>query len=299
MINADMRRVQPPQATPRQSPKPVGTRLPGKRCRLSNHGNAHLPDGVTRIAGEGRFVVWGVEYAAAEPTLLGAAGSLARGVCHSDCAGVALDLERLTAPTAERTTAIVELVDELQSAGVSVVLHGASAAFLTAITMENAHWRCASSENLSTSVQILREYDEMRRECTSERGSRIHQLRMPARALSLAPLCLFLHDRLTRFGLSEPARVDLVAEAYSAMGGILEASYGNLEDISASVGVHEGRATVTLLDSGAPRENEIIVPGEDGRVDRIHRFRILDRHNALVLEKDVAVAMGMQGEVSS
>jgi hypothetical protein len=266
---------------------------------MSNHSNANLPAGVTRIAGEGEFVVWGVEFEAAEAWLLGAPGELARAVVNSDCAGVALDLDRLTAPTDRRTGVVVDLVDELQVSGVSVVLHGASAAFLTAISMENAHWRCATTDNLFVSVQTLRDYDEMRRACTSERGSRIHQLRMPARALSLAPMCLFLRDRLARFGLRESTRDDLVNEAYGAMGGILEASYGNLEDLSASVGVHEGRATVTLLDSGAPRENEVILPGEGGRVDRIHRFRILDRHNALVLEKDVAVAAGTYGEVSS
>lgn len=255
--------------------------------------------GVVRIGAESRFVVWAVDFAAVECRLLAGALDFAREIRSSDCAGVAVDLSALEAPTTERTNAVVAFVDELQSRGVSVILHGASAAFWTALTMEDAHWRCASCDDLSGAVATLRDYDALRCECTSDRGRRIHQLRMPARALSLAPICLFLTDRLGCSRVDAWSVADLVEEAYLAMGGMLQQAYGVLDDFSASVGVHDGRATITFLDSGPARENEIILPGDGARVDRIHRFRILDRHNALVLEKDVAVAAEAWGRVSS
>ena len=70
--------------------------------------------------------------------------------------------------------------------------------------------------------------------------------------------------------------------------------------VSAAATVHDGRATVTLLDDGASPPDPETWPGATGLVDRRHRFRILDRHNAQVLEKDLpaGVASGGSAPVS-
>jgi hypothetical protein len=246
------------------------------------------PPGITSIERhEGGFVVWNLAYGLLEGPLLRAPARLARRIANEEVSGVALDLEGLDVPTADRTEAVARFVDELQLRGLSVVLHGVSATFLMAVQIEASHARFDTRNDLSDCVRILREYDEMRRRCTSDRGRRMNQLRMPARALSLAPLCRFLRDRLERGGLEAEAVLDLLGESYYALIEILETAYEPGEgDVSASVAVHDGRATVTILDSGKPRANEVFRPGEGGGVDRVHRFRILDRHNAVVLEKD-------------
>ena len=252
--------------------------------------NATRLDGVTRIGGqETGFVVWSVDMAA-----LGNAGSarpeiLLEQVAGDEASGVALDLASLDSLGADRTSSVMALVDGLQQWGVSVIAHGASGSFLTAIRLEDAHARLATGDDLTSCVVTLRDYDEMRRRCTSDRGHRMNQLRMPARPLSLAPLCLFARHRLAREGVEREVLEGLLQEAYFALSGVLEESYDPGEgDVAASVAVHDGRATITILDGGKPRENEVILPGNGARVDRIHRFRILDRHNALVLEKDLA-----------
>ena len=112
---------------------------------------------------------------------------------------------------------------------------------------------------------------------------------MPARALSIAPLCAYARRRLEAGHVPPSIVLDLLRECCRAMEEVLDTSE-SAGAIGLSATVHDGRVTLTILDSGAARENEVICPGEEGRVDRIHRFRILDRHNALVLEKDLADA---------
>jgi len=245
-----------------------------------------VPSGVTRVGHE-EFAVWSVPWAlvegAEDPAEL--AGSLDRG----GVTAVAVDLEGLVAPRPDRGEAVLPFVEELQARGVPVVLHSAPADFVMALRIDGADARVATRADLCASIAVLRAYDEMRKRCTSDRRARVSQLRMPARALSIAPLCAYARRRLEAGSVPSAIVLELLRECCGAMEEVLDASE-SAGAIGISVTVHEGRVTLTILDSGAARENEIICPGEEGRVDRIHRFRILDRHNALVLEKDLGGA---------
>ena len=239
---------------------------------------------IERVGGD--FVVWNLSFSRLERPLVRSPRSLARRITGEEVSGLAIDLTDLCMPSVQRTEAIARFVDEIQLRGLSVVLYSVPAAFLVAVQIEGSYARFATHTDLADAVRVLHDYDVMRRECTSDRGRRINQLRMPATALSLAPLCLFIGDRLEAGGLEREPRVALLRESYAALLEILETAYSPGEgDVSASVAVHDGRATVTILDSGKPHENGSEEPGP--AVDRKHRFRILDRHNAIVLEKDL------------
>ncbi|MEZ5065073.1 MAG: hypothetical protein R3B81_10075 [bacterium] len=184
---------------------------------------------------------------------------------------------------------VVPLVDELQARGIPTVVYAAPADWIMHLQMEGLEARIASCEDLARAIDLLREYDDLRRRCTSDRGRRVGQLRMPAVAPSLAPLCAYARGRLEEAGVEAAVLRSLLRECYRNMVAVLEEENSEDGALSLSATVHDGRATLTLLDSGLPRENEVICPGDPTRVDRIHRFRILDRHNALVLEKDLPV----------
>ena len=77
----------------------------------------------------------------------------------------------------------------------------------------------------------------------------------------------------------------MLGETYRALLETVHRAMGDAT-VSASATVHDGRITVTLLDDGdAVAGEEETEPG--AFLDRRHRFRVLDRHNALVLERDV------------
>jgi hypothetical protein len=242
-----------------------------------------VPAGITRVGHED-FAVWSVPWAVVEKDDDPAA--LAGRLDRAGVTAVAVDLEGLPAPRPDRREAVLPFVEELQARGVPVVLHSAPADFVMALGIEGADARVATRADLCACINVLREYDEMRRRCTSDRSARVSQLRMPARALSIAPLCAYARRRLEAGGVPAPIVLDLLRECCAAMEEVLDASE-SAGAIGLAATVHEGRATLTVLDSGPARENEVICPGEEGRVDRMHRFRILDRHNALVLEKDL------------
>jgi hypothetical protein len=233
--------------------------------------------------GRDGFVVWSVSYEAIERALLDSPGGTAREISRPR-SGIALGVSSLTTPSAERTGSVGRFVDELQSLGIPVVLHGAGGGFLAALQMEGAAARFVIGADLADAVRTLRLCDEMRRRCVPERGRRLQQLRMPAHAMSLAPLCLFLRNSLEQSGVSGAALDDLMHESYAALARVLEDATG-AEDIAASAAAHSGVATVTILDSGKPRGAGAEPPRDGRRVDTIHSFRIPERHNALVLEK--------------
>ncbi|GJM45242.1 MAG: hypothetical protein DHS20C21_20840 [Gemmatimonadota bacterium] len=246
-----------------------------------------LPIGVTSIEGDSGFVIWNLSYPAAARQFSRDATGLARSLARYPVSGIALDLTDVSGSTEETTNAVLGFVDELQSLGLSVVTYGAGGDFLTALNLDGGAHRVATRPGLAEAVSVIREYDEMRQRCTSDRGQRVNQLRMPARALSLAPLCAYTRARLEGGGAPPETAHGLLRECYAALGQILADGFEPGDgDLSISVTVHDGRATITVLDAGRPRENAVIQSDGD-QVDRIHRFRILDRHNAIVLEKDL------------
>ncbi|MBZ0268307.1 hypothetical protein K8I85_09125 [bacterium] len=254
---------------------------------MRNASDAAAPRGVTSIPTDEHFPIWNLSFVGSEEALLADPAQFAAGIAASPVSGIAFDLEGIGIPSPERTSAVLAFVDELQLRGVSVVVHGAPADFQTAVAFDGADARMATGTNLSGAVETLRHYDATRRRCTSDRGSRVNQLRMPARALSLAPICAYARVRLAKGGVEDNVALGLLHECYEHLSEILASGYEPGDgDFAVSVTVHEGRATITVLDGGRPRAAMDAPSGSD-RVDRIHRFRILDRHNALVLEKQL------------
>jgi hypothetical protein len=243
--------------------------------------------GITPIEGtDPGFVVWAARLGDLEPEVMNDPAELAERIAAHDVAALALEFGSRPAPTRSRTATIARFVDELQLRGTSVGLHGTLSAFLTAARMDDLQARFATFADLAACVHVMRDHYAMRRRCVAQRGGGVHQLRLPATPMSLAPLCHFVRDRLERGGVEAPTIFAMLRATYVGMVQILTESWEPGDaDLSASVTVHDGTASVTILDRGRPRENEVIHPGLGAAVDRIHRFRIPDRHNALVLEK--------------
>lgn len=259
---------------------------------MKNASGSAAPPGVTSIPTDERFPIWNLSFVGSEEALLADPAAFAAGIASSPVSGIAFDLEGIGTPSPERTSAVLAFVDELQLRGVSIVIHGASADFLTAVAFDGADARMATRSNLSDAVATLRDYDATRRRCTDDRGSRVNQLRMPARALSLGPICAYAQVRLAKGGVDEDVALGMLHECYEHLSEILASGYEPGDgDFAVSVTVHEGRATITVLDGGRPRA-AVDATAASGRVDRVHRFRILDRHNALVLEKQLGAVAG-------
>jgi len=253
----------------------------GRRRRL-----AALPGIVTIEEAGGGFVAWGTHLASLEPELSGDPATLAGRIAENAPALLAIEVSERDVPTPERLAALARFADELQLRGTSVPLHGTLAGLLTAARMDDLDARFAAFDDLASCVRTLRAHDAMRRRCVSRRGSGTRQLRMPARAACLAPLCGFVRESLERGGVDAPTVLAMLREAYVAMVDVLRESWRTDDaDLAAAVTVHDGTAAITILDRGQPRAGEVIEPREGAPVDRIHRFRIPDRHNALVLEK--------------
>ena len=242
----------------------------------------------TCIAGgaEG-FYLASILFVEVEREMIGSGDELIERIDASPASGVALDLSGVGVPTAERTEAVTRFVDGLQARGTNVVLHGVPADFLTALLMDGEGGHVPTQENLTEAVATLRAYHRMRLRCLSDRGQRLNQLRMPLHSLSFAPLCAHARARLESAGVDPRTGLELLREVREQMVAVLDLAQDPELDISLAVTVHEGRATLTLLDSGPARPSEAGIPPEGAHVDRYHRFRILDRHNALVLEKDL------------
>lgn len=235
---------------------------------------------------EGNLVVWSAGLAAVRDELAADPAALGTRVVRRGVDALALEVTPADVPTPPWTAAVARFVDELQLRGTSVGLWGTLPAFLTAARMDDLHARFATFDDLASCVRTLRDHEALRRRCVSRPGAGVHRLRLSARAVSLAPLCLFVRDRLERAGVAPSTVLAMLREAYGAMVDALAESWESDDaDLSASVTVHEGTASVTILDMGHPRTSEVLRPGDGAPFDRIHRFRIPERHNALVLEK--------------
>jgi hypothetical protein len=256
---------------------------------------ADFPAGVTLLEPQpAGFVIAALAWEAVSAALLANPENLAERLRAGGVSAVALDASGLAVPTGREEDALRRFVGELQLRGVAVVFHGVSGGFITAASMDGDLARFAREDGLASAVAALRECEETRRSCVSSRGRRLNQLRLPAAALSVPSLCAFVRDRLEQGGLDgEPLR-ELLYDASAAIVDAVDRLAGREGTVSAAATVHDGRATVTLLDDGSPPADPDSWPGATGLVDRRHRFRILDRHNAQVLEKDVP-ATGVAG----
>lgn len=249
--------------------------------------SSDLPGGVTPLhLMDSDLSVASVDWAVVEESLVRSPEALAQRILDEEFGAVTMDIGSLNFPTVDQASAVSAFVDALQFRGTSVVLHGATPGFLTAACVDGDDVRFSVERDLETALAVLDEYDEMRTRCTSDRGRRINQLRLPARSPSVPLLCAFIRDRLELGGVPRTVLLGLLQDAYAAMTESLARCIGDGHDLAASATVHDGRATITLLDSGPEVAGEREGPPE--RVDRTHRFRILDRHNALVLEKDLS-----------
>jgi hypothetical protein len=246
------------------------------------------------------FVIASVAWEEAGPALRANPEDLAARLTSCGASAVALDAGGLSVPTGQEEEALRRFVGELQLRGAAVVFHGVSAGFVTAATMDGDLARFARADDLTSAVAALRACEDTRRRCTSSRGRRLNQLRLPAGPLSVPALCAFVRDRLEHGGLEGEPLQELLYDACAAMVDAVDRFGGADGTVSAAATVHDGRATVTLLDDGSPPPDPEIWPGATGLVDRRHRFRILDRHNAQVLEKDLpaGVANGGSAPVS-
>jgi hypothetical protein len=243
------------------------------------------PPGVTSIEGDTGFVIWNVGIPGLESILATGTRDFLVAVERADVSGVSLDLDGSPPPTDVWCGGIVRIVDALQSEGRGVVLHSAPGDFLTALALEGDSARIPTTSDLTSAVALLRGADAQRRDGAQGPGRRGRQLRMPARAASLAPLVAYTRGRLEQADAPQGVIEALLAELYPVLCGILATGREPGEsDLFLGVTVLEERASVTLLDAGRPRQGETVRVGD--RVDRIHSFRILDRHNAVVLEKD-------------
>ena len=240
--------------------------------------------GVTSIEGDTGFVIWNVKVGGLRK-IADEVDEFLRAVERAAVSGVSLDLDGSPPPTAPWCADVVDVIDRLQARGCGVVLHSAPGDFLTALALDGTASRVPTTPDLTAAVRLLREADSLRRDGGRGPGRRGRQLRMPARAESLAPLISYARERLEQDDAPEEAIHALLEELYPVLARVLGGGgVPGRSDLYLGVTVVDERASVTLLDAGDPRPGEEVRDG--ARVDRIHSFRILDRHNAVVLEKD-------------
>ncbi len=234
---------------------------------------------------EGARVVWSVASGAvAAPP--GETARRLRGALRDprEIAGVVLELSGIDAPTSGATRSLLDLAGELERRGVGVVASGGSADLLTALSLEDDLSRLPRVGDLSAAIALLREFDDAARRLASRPAGPARVVRFPARRESVAPICRLLRLRLGEDGLASRARDRMVRRAWDVIHSeILAACDPSLDHLGVCARVHDARVTITLLDEGSgSRPDERATEGRGGM--RVHRFRILGRHHATVLE---------------
>jgi hypothetical protein len=255
-----------------------------KRANVPPKSPAGVP-GITPIPLEdGGRVVWTVASDGVGVSPLDAARRLRRVLRDPrDVAGVILDLRGITAPTSADTQRLLDLAGELERRGVGVAAVGGSAELIMGLCLEHDLSCLPRVEDVSSAIAVLREFDHAaRRWAASPRGP-VRVVRFPARRESVAPLCRLVRLRLGEDGLARRPRDRIVSRAWGLVHTeILPACDPSRDSLGVSARVHGSRVTVTILDEGRgerPQHEE--APGGGMR---IHRFRILGRHHATVLE---------------
>jgi hypothetical protein len=236
------------------------------------------------IGEEGRFVwsfVWpGGEHAAR------AAGVLRRALRKVEgLAGIAIDLSAALAPFSLPARTLLDLAAEIQRQGIGVVAIGPGADLLTEISMGDSTVRLPWVRDLTEALELFRRLEQIgARSWTILQSSRA--VRVPAHEGSVAPLCRALRTSLEENGIP-PGVGESVLRAASAIlwKEVLPACDPARDRISLCASLRGSSLTVTILDPGrGPRPEDEPASG----VLRIHRFWVLDRHHATVLEHRVA-----------
>jgi hypothetical protein len=234
---------------------------------------------------EGARIVWSLASFAPAAPPADTARRLRRALRDPrDVAGVVLELSGIDAPTPSATGSLLDLAGEMERRGIGVVAVGGSADLLTALSMEDDLSRLPRVGELSAAISLLREFDDAARRLASHPGGPARVVRFPARRESVAPICRLLRLRLGEDGLAPRARDRIVRRAWDLIHTeILAACDASSDHLGVCARVHQARVTVTLLDEGAGSRPDVrAMQGPGGLC--VHRFRILGKHHATILE---------------
>ena len=236
------------------------------------------------LGDEGRFVwsfAWpGGEHAAHAAGLLRRALRKAEGL-----AGIVIDLGETGAAFSLPAKTLLDLAEEIQRRGIGVVGIGAGADLLTEISMGDSTVRLPWARDLSEALDLFRRCEEIgARSWTITNSARA--VRVPARSGSVAPLCRALRASLEENGVPRGVEESVLQTASAILWNeVLPACDPATDRISLCASLRGSSLTVTILDPGRGprREGEPVSPAV-----RVHRFWVLDRHHATVLEQSDA-----------
>jgi hypothetical protein len=237
------------------------------------------------IGEESRFV-WSFIWPGGEEAAH-AAGLLRRALRKADgLAGIVIDLSEAGAVSLPART-LVDLAEETQRRGIGVVAIGAGADLLTEISMgqSTVRLRLPWARDLTEALDLFRRFEEIAaRAWTILKTSRA--VRAPARSGSVAPLCRALRASLEENGVPRVVEESVLRTASAILWNeILPACDPATDRISLCASLRGSSLTVTILDPGrGPRGME----AAPAAPERIHRFWVLDRHHATVLERSDA-----------
>jgi len=236
------------------------------------------------IGDEGRFV-WSFAWPGGDHAAR-AAGVLRRALRKAEgLAGIAIDLAAASAPFTLPARTLLDLAEEIQRRGIGVVAIGPGADLLTEISMGDSTVRLPWARDLTEALDLFRRFEEIgARSWTIMNSSRA--VRAPAREGSVAPLCRALRTSLEENGVPRGVG-ESVLQAASAIlwNEVLPACDPAHDRISLCATLRGSSLTVTILDPGRGPRAEM-----EPRMGalRIHRFWVLDRHHATVLERSDA-----------
>lgn len=235
------------------------------------------------IGEEGRFV-WSFIWPGGEEAAH-AAGVLRRALRKAEeLAGIVIDLSGAGALSLPART-LMDLAEETQRRGIGVVAIGAGADLLTEISMGDSTMRLPWARDLTEALDLFRRFEEIgARAWMILKTSRA--VRAPARSGSVAPLCRALRASLEENGVARAVEESVLRTASAILWNeILPACDPATDRISLCASLRGSSLTVTILDPGrGPRGIE----AAPAAPERIHRFWVLDRHHATVLERSDA-----------
>lgn len=236
------------------------------------------------IGEEGRFV-WSFAWPGGDHAAR-AAGVLRRALRKVEgLAGIAIDLSEASALYSLPAKTLVDLAEEIQRRGVGVVAIGPGADLLTEISMGESTVRLPWARDLTEALDLFRRFEEIgTRTWTITNSARA--VRAPARSGSVAPLCRALRTSLEENGVPDGVGESVVQTASAILWNeVLPACDPARDRISLCASLRGSSLTVTILDPGrGPR----LQAEANSPAVHIHRFWVLDRHHATVLERSDA-----------
>ncbi len=204
----------------------------------------------------------------------------------SDVAGVALDAGGANEASVRSTAALLRFVRDLERRGVVALVVGAPADLLTELAMERGPSPLLAVDDVSAALALLRRFDELASRALDTSGCTLAAIRVPARPESVALVCRGLGELLESYGVDASRRESLTGTVRDIVHDeVLPACDPSSNRLAVSAAAQGDRVTVTILDDGAgSRAAGAIGAGLAGV--RIHRFRVLGRHHAIVVEQE-------------